>query len=119
MKQLHSINYYMHLLADGCEYCAAYNEIGGCGTWRFTCHVAEERQEAEDFMDGANLNFEQFISLIEYWECIESIDYWNNVLVPRIEEEDRVLKEIAEEQNYDTYLESFRDAMFYDEQPYY
>lgn len=119
MEKLHSLNYYMYLLADGCDACAAYNEIGGCGTWRFTCHVDIEKAELEDFMEEINFNFEQIIGLLEYWECIESVDYWNKVLAPRLEEEDRVLKEIAEEQNYDTYLESSRDAMFYDEQPWF
>ena len=119
MEKLHSISYYLYLLSEGCENCSAYNEIGGCGAWALHCHVREEKEEAENFIEDNHLTFEDFIALIEYWECIESVDYWNNVLAPRWEEEDRVLKEIAEEQNYDTYLESSKDAMFYDEQPWF
>jgi hypothetical protein len=107
MERLHSLNYYMHLLSEGCENCSAYNEIGGCGTWASHCHVREELEEAENFMEDNHLTFEDFIALIGYWECVESVDYWNNVIAPRLEEE-----EDFEAADYDYWLECSKDAMW-------
>lgn len=35
------IEFYEKLLNNPCEGCAAYEEIGGCGTWINTCKVPQ------------------------------------------------------------------------------
>lgn len=82
MKQLHSINYYMHLLSEGCENCSAYNEIGGCGTWASHCHVREEKEEAENFMEDSHLTFEDFIALMSIGSVLNLLNMGIMSLLP-------------------------------------
>ena len=62
-------SYLNHILMDDpCNGCAAYEEIGHCGTWAGKCHVRMDSDFAMQVMDFMGWNPQEFYNAAKYVE---------------------------------------------------
>jgi len=101
------IEFYEKLLNNPCEGCAAYEEIGGCGTWINTCKVPQWTEDLYQLLLFLGWDENEFLDYIKFKDSLEEIEYFI--------EEDEYFEELAIDIDYE--VQQMQDLQYLPDEP--